>query len=716
MAFVSSFLNNNTNNSNESVNTDFGVTTADTQDLEQIHPDNLEEMYLKWQMAMLKIRARRFLKNTRKLNLNGNETVAFDKTKVECYNFHKRGHLARECRAPRAQDNINMESTRRNVPIETTNSSALVSCDGLGSYDWSDQAKEGPNYVLMAYFTLSSDSEIADKCKAGLGYNAVPPPYTGNFFPPKPNLFGLEEFMNEPIVSETTIKKPVVKTSEVKAGEDKPQGNPQQDLQEKGVIESGCSRYMTGKMSYLTNYEEIDEGYVAFRGNPKGGKITGKGTQSNSNAGTKDNNAGQARKEKEPGKDYILLPLWTADSPFPPELKNQEEKDNVNITNIVNAVRSTVNATSNEVNAVGLKDPDFPDKVYKVEKALYGLHQSPRAWFIQTFLDKQLDGLPTHKEKHDVLFHTKKFFANMKRIGKGFSGDGPKRHDTIGDTFTHTRLKHIELMKIYATLQNKVLDLEGELKRTKTAQQTKIVGLERRVKKLEKKHMSRTRKLKRLYKVGLIAKVISSSDDKALDKEDTSKQRRINEIDADVDIALMIVDDAQVTTTNVDIPVSVAETIVTTALTITVESTKTNVKRKEKKFFAAKRDKEKRNKPPSKAQQGSIMSTYLKNIDGWKIISLKNKSFAEIQEIFDKAMKRINIFIDFRTELVEENSKKDEAETTQESRSKRAGNELEQENAKKQKMEDDKESVELKQCLEIVPDNGDDVTIDATPL
>ncbi|GJV12426.1 putative ribonuclease H-like domain-containing protein [Tanacetum coccineum] len=53
-------------------------------------------------------------------------------------------------------------------------------------------------------------------------------------------------------------------------------GNPQMDLQDQGVIDSGCSRHMTGNMSYLTDYEEIDGGYVAFGGNPKGGKITGK--------------------------------------------------------------------------------------------------------------------------------------------------------------------------------------------------------------------------------------------------------------------------------------------------------------------------------------------------------------------------------------------------------------------------------------------------------
>ncbi|GKC62746.1 hypothetical protein Tco_1095344, partial [Tanacetum coccineum] len=55
------------------------------------------------------------------------------------------------------------------------------------------------------------------------------------------------------------------------------EGNPQQDLKNKGVIDSGCSRHMTGNRSYLTDYEEIDEGFVAFGGNSKGGKITGKG-------------------------------------------------------------------------------------------------------------------------------------------------------------------------------------------------------------------------------------------------------------------------------------------------------------------------------------------------------------------------------------------------------------------------------------------------------
>nr|GEZ95020.1 protein kinase-like domain, concanavalin A-like lectin/glucanase domain protein [Tanacetum cinerariifolium] len=170
----------------------------------------------------------------------------------------------------------------------------------------------------------------------------------------------------------------------------------------------------------------------------------------------------------------------------------------------------------------------------------------------------------------------------------------------------------------------KVLDLTDELTRTKTIQQTKIDGLERRVKKLEKKKRSRTHKLKRLYKVGLIARVISSSDDEALDKEDTSKQEKINEIDANEDIVLVSTHDDVSTTAIANILVSAAETIVTIALTITAQRLHEEEKLqltdaekaklfiefmdKRRKFFATKRDKEKRNKPPTKAQQRNIMT------------------------------------------------------------------------------------------------------------
>ncbi|GJS94101.1 hypothetical protein Tco_0801069 [Tanacetum coccineum] len=134
-----------------------------------------------------------------------------------------------------------------------------------------------------------------------------------------------------------------------------------------------------------------------------------------------------------------------------------------------------------------------------------------------------------------------------------------------------------------------------------------------------------------------------------------------------------------------------------------------------RKHFAAKRAEEKRNRPLTKAQQSSIMCTYLKNMEGWKPRDLKNKSFDSIQKLFDKAMKRVNTFVDIDTELVKESSKKAKAKIAQESSSKRAGDELEQESIKKQKVDEDKETVELKSLIEVIP-NEEEVAVDAIPL
>ncbi|GKB43021.1 ribonuclease H-like domain-containing protein [Tanacetum coccineum] len=417
MAFVSSSNNNNSSTNGavstaQAVNTANGVSAANTQvnasnidnlsdavicaflasqpnnpqlaheDLQQIHPDDLEEMDLRWQMAMLTMRARRFLKNTgRKLTINGNESVGFDKSKVECYNCHKKGHFAKECRAPRNQDYKNKESTRRTVPVETSTSIALVSCDGLGGYDWSDQAEEGPNYALMAYSSSSSDSEFVNKPVVENRKSDEEVYKVVRKSNDSPIIKDWVSDSEEENVSQTKTKKKIVKPSIAKIEFVKPKqqektdrktikqikkhsfdhlqvdcnyhhkqfqeqrmvkpvwnnaqrvnhqnfakknivpravvmksglvsintarqvnaahtkttvniarpmsylskkahstGNPQMDLQNQGVIDSGCSRHMTGNMSYRINYEEIDGGYLAFGRNPKGGKIIGKGT------------------------------------------------------------------------------------------------------------------------------------------------------------------------------------------------------------------------------------------------------------------------------------------------------------------------------------------------------------------------------------------------------------------------------------------------------
>nr|GEX18673.1 hypothetical protein [Tanacetum cinerariifolium] len=119
----------------------------DNEDLKQIDADDLEEMDLKWQIAILTMRARKFLQKTgRNLDVNGPTSMGFDMANVECYNCHRKGHFARECRSSKDSRRTTVaEPQRRSVPVETLTSSALVSqCDGTGSYDWSYQAEEEP--------------------------------------------------------------------------------------------------------------------------------------------------------------------------------------------------------------------------------------------------------------------------------------------------------------------------------------------------------------------------------------------------------------------------------------------------------------------------------------------------------------------------------------------------------------------------------------------
>ncbi|GJV78906.1 hypothetical protein Tco_1514776 [Tanacetum coccineum] len=191
MAFVSSNSTNSNNNTNEAYNTAYGVSAANTQsnpasednlsdavicaflasqpnspqlaqeDLEQINHDDLEEMDLQWEMVMLTIRARRFIKRTgRKLYVNG-QRVGFDRSKVECYNCHKN--------------------------VETPTENALVAQDRIGGYDWSYQAEEEhpTNFALMAHTSSGR-----------------------NFIPFKPDLTFIDEIVESDNMDAITIVTP----------------------------------------------------------------------------------------------------------------------------------------------------------------------------------------------------------------------------------------------------------------------------------------------------------------------------------------------------------------------------------------------------------------------------------------------------------------------------------------------------------------------------
>nr|GEV49427.1 hypothetical protein [Tanacetum cinerariifolium] len=333
----------------------------DNEDLKQINADDLKERDLKWKMAMLTMRARRFLQRTgRNLGENGPTSLGFDMSKVECYNCHMKGHFARECRSPKdSRWNGAAEPQRRNVLVESSTSNALVSqCDGVGSYDWSFQTEEEPaNYALMAFSFLSSSSDnehVETSISAATPKPASPKPTSHDKRRNRKACFvctSLDHLIKDcdyhekkmgkstarnhahrgihkpvsaavsklkvtrprhvkPIITNTNsptrrhinrspspkvknspprvtaVKAPVVNAAQVSNGLGPEenltilflvQGNPQHALKDKGVIDSGCSWHMTGNMSYLFDFEELNGGYVAFGGNPKGGKFSGKG-------------------------------------------------------------------------------------------------------------------------------------------------------------------------------------------------------------------------------------------------------------------------------------------------------------------------------------------------------------------------------------------------------------------------------------------------------
>nr|GEZ60360.1 hypothetical protein [Tanacetum cinerariifolium] len=115
------------------------------------------------EVATLRTREATLVRGLKNLGANGPTSLGFDMSKVECYNCHRKGHFARECRSPKdSKRNGASELQRMNVPMETSTSNALVSqCNGVGSYDWSFQAEEKPaNYALMAFLSLSSYSDI----------------------------------------------------------------------------------------------------------------------------------------------------------------------------------------------------------------------------------------------------------------------------------------------------------------------------------------------------------------------------------------------------------------------------------------------------------------------------------------------------------------------------------------------------------------------------
>ncbi|GJR67596.1 putative ribonuclease H-like domain-containing protein [Tanacetum coccineum] len=402
--------------------------------------------------------------------------------------------------------------------------------------------------------------------------------------------------------------------------------------------------------------------------------------------------------------------------------------------------------------------------------------------FVQVFLNNQVEGMATHNRIYIAPSHTKKIFSNMRRQGKDFSRRETPLFPTMvvqaqkemGKDEAVTKepcMQLKELMDFCTKLQQRVLDLEN----TKTAQAQEITRLKKRVKKLEKKRGSRTHRLKRLYK-GRIYDIDADKDIYLVNVHKDDDIVWLNWAQALVALKSAKVQEKGDVIKEPSVPVSAASTKVstiiptTTATTITVVSSRPKAKgivfheqdqeqeqaptpivssqqstqvkdkaqeqeelfdaekatlfvqllEKRRKYFTAKRAEEKRNRPPTKAQQRSFMCTYLKNMEGWKPKDLKNKSFANIHDLFDKAMKREKLWNKkaLRSKRWIEGWKPKDLKNKSFANIQELFDKAMKRNKKALKSKSWKKtkSEELKQCLEIIPDDGDDITIDSTPL
>nr|GEV39681.1 ribonuclease H-like domain-containing protein [Tanacetum cinerariifolium] len=197
------------------------------EDINQIDKDDMEEMDIKLNMALLSMKADKFWKKTgKKISIQGTDVAGFDKSKVECFNCHKMGHFARKCRAPKSQDRGRRDNYRQGSKVKEQALKALMEIDEnmichykLGLAQVESRLAEHKDREIKYYEKIRDldsllESQRLDKNKEGLGYSVVPPLTTQIYSPPKKDMSwtGLPEFKDD-IVTNYSRPAPTIGSS-----------------------------------------------------------------------------------------------------------------------------------------------------------------------------------------------------------------------------------------------------------------------------------------------------------------------------------------------------------------------------------------------------------------------------------------------------------------------------------------------------------------------
>nr|GEU85302.1 reverse transcriptase domain-containing protein [Tanacetum cinerariifolium] len=256
------------------------MSADNTNSTNDINDDDIEEMDLKWQVAMTFMRIKKFYKRTgRKLYFDTKDLVGFDKTKVECFNCHKIRHFARDCRAKGNQDNRRRDGRYNGNKARDNDTQNYA----MMAYSSSNSGSDNESMFMNKECDLE-DTPVNDRYDEGM--HAVPPPMTGNYMPSGPDVeIDYSKFTygtKQTSVDETYSKQVEYASSEsgssVETTTSMPAPNdPHKVLKDKGIIDRRCSRHIVGNKLHkafpLPDYHQFKGGSVSFGGS--NGRITG---------------------------------------------------------------------------------------------------------------------------------------------------------------------------------------------------------------------------------------------------------------------------------------------------------------------------------------------------------------------------------------------------------------------------------------------------------